>query len=236
VVRDSDAGPEGPADFAELFGTPDPTEIAPGFLEEVGEPEGETAPPGPPPTTAAADEPVDEPAGGIVTAVGSGGYFTGREFVELEEFRQQVPTDPTRLRAYLEDIVDDNRGFFAVFGVGEPPVENALFNLAWDMLDNKLPGEYRAALFEVLAGIEGVTQTEGTDQLARPAVTVGMPDPTGGVRFELLFDPAGGAYVGERVVLLREDGEFYPGMQPGAVISESLMVETAVVDQIGQRP
>jgi hypothetical protein len=122
--------------------------------------------------------------------------------------------------------------------------EAEMFTMAGDALrEAPTPGDLRAALFTVVAGLPGVQVMEGLeDDQGRPAVGLALHRDGGKVRDTLLFDPRTSALLGERRVALRRlewgTGDSTPPVRytPGDVISSTTVLDTGVVGRAGARP
>lgn len=150
-----------------------------------------------------------------------GGYYDGGCSAEghwqapTPEFMAALPRDPTQLLERLKrDAPDNGRG-------------NAeLVVYVADILRNGLvPADLRVALYQTLSLIDGV---QITDQLAnldgRIGTAIGIVDPSGYTRQDIIIDPATGMFIGEREVTLRaEDGV------PAGTVTTASSVRSVVV-------
>jgi hypothetical protein len=153
----------------------------------------------------------------------------------------QLPTDPDRLERLIRAYAEKK----------DPPVEAAMFNEVSGLLHSPFAsGELRAALYRVLAGIEGVElvgQRRNADgrvgtAISAPAGYGGSndrtPDPQDStlntqLRRYLIIDPRTGNVLAEETVLTRRvdwiDGK------PGDVVGSIVILEQGWVDSLEQR-
>jgi hypothetical protein len=134
------------------------------------------------------------------------------------EFLTRLPLDPDALRTKLQE---DNPGsWFGPFAAAVTALRTCL-----------VPAMLRTALYSALAGLPAVTVTERVRNVdGRDCIA--LVHDAGRTRTELMIDPAGGQFAGERDTL-RMDSRC--GLTAGTVIS-STAVGTAVVDSLGQHP
>ncbi|PZS29867.1 MAG: hypothetical protein DLM58_14580 [Pseudonocardiales bacterium] len=113
-----------------------------------------------------------------------------------------LPRDPTALLARL--YIDPNKA-----GADVNKYDAAFLHIAQVLSSGMVPADLRAALYQVASRIPGVTLIDSTANLdGRQGVAVGRVDSTGNVRQEIIFDSAGGQYIGERQVTVHPDGTF----------------------------
>jgi len=136
-----------------------------------------------------------------------------------------LPTDPEALAERLADGPDtDDR----------PAEVEAFANAASLLGEAPAPPALRAALFEVVAAIDGVELLgEVTDPAGRPGTGVALVDEFG-VRHELVFDPATAQPLAQREVLA-EPSPRYPGQGPGAVLHSTVHLDQGVVPSTDAR-
>jgi len=186
--------------------------------QEGSEPWETTVGPYTPPDDAAAAQAIGPDQGS--------GFVLGHGLAGTYDDLLALPTDPGALDAHIER---------SLRGYRDRPAHIARFVVVGDMLRQPLPPALRAALYEVAAGIPGVELVgETVDPFGRTATAVAMDDETGELRDELLFDPATGAYVGERRVLLREVD--WIDAEPGETISYYGITASGIVSGTSVRP
>jgi RNA polymerase sigma-70 factor (ECF subfamily) len=173
--------------------------------------------------------PYVRPAEGAAEALSSWqgpGFILGHNLAGTYDDLLALPTDPGALGAHIERSLE---------GYRDRPAPVARFVVVGDMLRQPLPPALRAALYEVAAAIPGVELVgETVDPFGRTATAVAMDDETGELREELLFDPATGAYVGNRRVLQREVD--WIDAEPGETISYLGITASGIVDGTDVRP
>jgi hypothetical protein len=84
----------------------------------------------------------------------------------------------------------------------------AFFQIAHTLSTGIVPAELRAALYRAaikLPGIELVSSTANID--GRKGIAIGRLEPFGYLRQEILFDAAGGQYIGEREVVVHSNAD-----------------------------
>lgn len=149
-----------------------------------------------------------------------------KELDQLLSAVPQLPADPTRLgrliRAYAE--------------YKDPPVEAAIFNQISGLLHSPLASaELRAALYRVLASVDGVRLGgERRDSAGRLGTVITSPAGYGEHVRHLLIDPDTGAVLAEEEVLTKRvswiDGK------PGDVVGAIVVLEQGWVDSTEARP
>jgi hypothetical protein len=141
--------------------------------------------------------------------------------VPTPEFIAGLPRDPEELFARLDaDAPENSRG------------AAELLVYAADLLRGPLlvPADVRAALYEALTRVDGLTVTPGAVDLdGRPGTALGIDDATS--RMEIIIDPVTGTFIGEREVT-RTDLD---GLPAGTVTSQTSVTQ-AVVDELGEVP
>lgn len=151
------------------------------------------------------DELLQAPAGAFYGGEPDAGYG------ELES----LPRNPVQLLNHIYRVT---------LGSGNSADGQALRYIADRLRVGAVPADLRAAFYEAAALIPGVTVTEGRATLdGRTGVAIGRDE--GGLRQEIIIDPATGQFIGEREVTLTGVDE----IAPGTVISWSA-VTTSVVD------
>ncbi len=136
----------------------------------------------------------------------------------------KVPTDRDALRAFIEERASK----------ADQPLDYEMFVVVGDLLRESFSSpvvfespELRSALFDVAASLPGVELLGNTtDEIGRPGVGVGYTHR--GVRYELIFDPATSAFLGERDVQA-DGGTTVPG-------SWASYLESGIVDGTNERP
>jgi hypothetical protein len=158
-----------------------------------------------------------------------------------------VPTDPDGLLAAIYELVADPA--CAPVPVGDT-VQDRAFMLIDGMLQTVQPAEVRAALYQALARIPGVTVTHGaTDAAGRRGVAFARaaaiegPGSSAWLRLEVIVDPDTYRYLGARHVVTRD--HFIPDTPTGSkgtqfrrgqVLVSRAQLALAVVDDPCQRP
>jgi hypothetical protein len=158
-----------------------------------------------------------------------------------------VPTDPDGLLAAIYRLVEDPE--CAPILVGDT-VQDRAFILIDGMLMTLMPAEVRAALYQALAKIPGVTVVHGaTDAAGRRGVAFARaaaiegPGSSDWLRVEIILDPDTYRYLGARHVVTRD--HFTPDTPSGSkgtrnhkgqVLVSRAQVALAVVDAPCQRP
>lgn len=129
-------------------------------------------------------------------------------------FLENLPRDPQQLYQRLaQDAPDNSRG------------DAELLVYAADVLRSGLvPADLRAAIYQALTRLPGLTITDGAANLdGRTGTALGVTDPIGN-RQEIIIDPETGAFIGERDV------------DPDGVVMGFTAVTDGVADEIGVKP
>ncbi|MGW4404038.1 CU044_5270 family protein [Nonomuraea sp. NPDC004702] len=107
------------------------------------------------------------------------------------------------------------------------------FTRAGDLVrENYLPKAQRDALFEAVKAIPGVEAAEGVaDSSGRVGVALGRVADRG-VREELIFDPAGHTFLGERQVVV----DAKAGAPKDSVVALTAQLDVSVVDALPEAP
>ena len=179
----------------------------------------------------------DKPAR-IPPAIGLGHWFPNPS---------AVPTDPDGLLAAVYQLVEDPA--CAPIPVGDT-VQDRAFLLIDGMLQTVQPAEVRAALYQALAKIPGVTVVQGaTDAAGRRGVAfvraaaIEGPGSSGWLRLEIILDSHTYRYLGARHVVTRDhvipdtpSGTKGTRFRKGQVLVSRAQLALAVVDAPCQRP
>jgi hypothetical protein len=174
----------------------------------------------------------------IRPAVGLGAFFPNPA---------AVPTDPDGLLAAIYQLVQDPE--CAAIPVGDT-VQDRAFLLIDGMLQTVLPPEVRAALYQALPKIPGVTVAHGaTDAAGRRGVAfvraaaIEGPGSSGWLQLEIILDPNTHRYLGARHVVTRDhvtpntpSGSKGTRNRKGQVLVSRAQLALAVVDAPCQRP
>jgi hypothetical protein len=158
-----------------------------------------------------------------------------------------VPTDPDGLLAAIYRLVEDPA--CAPILVGDT-VQDRAFILIDGMLLTWMPAEVRAALYQALPKIPGVTVVQGvTDAAGRRGVAFARaaaiegPGSSDWLRLEIILDPDTNRYLGARHVVTRDhfipdtpSGSKGTQFRNGQVLVSRAQVALAVVDAPCQRP
>jgi hypothetical protein len=158
-----------------------------------------------------------------------------------------VPTDPDGLLAAIYQLVEDPA--CAPILVGDT-VQDRAFMLIDGMLMTLMPAEVRAALYQALPKIPGVTVLQGaTDAAGRRGVAFSRaaaiegPGSSDWLRLEIILDPDTNRYLGARHVVTRDhfipdtpSGSKGTQFRNGQVLVSRAQLALAVVDAPCQRP
>jgi hypothetical protein len=158
-----------------------------------------------------------------------------------------VPTDPDGLLAAVYQLVQDPT--CSPIPVGDT-VQDRAFMLIDGMLQTVQPAEVRAALYQALAKIPGVTVTQGaTDAAGRRGVAFARaaaiegPGSSDWLRLEIILDPNTHRYLGARQFVTRDhftpdtpSGSKGTRFRKGQVLVSRAQVALAIVDAPCQRP
>jgi hypothetical protein len=175
---------------------------------------------------------------GIPPAVGLGIFF---------QDPSAVPTDSDGLLAAVYQLVKDPK--CAPIPVGDT-VQDRAFLLIDGMLQTVQSAEVRAALYQALAKIPGVTVAQGASDAAgrrgvafARAAAIEGPGSSDWLRLEIILDPNTYRYLGARHVVTRD--HFIPDtpsgskgirFRKGQVLVSRAQLALAVVDAPCQRP
>ncbi|MET3919104.1 CU044_5270 family protein [Arthrobacter sp. UYEF20] len=150
------------------------------------------------------------------------GAFYGNEQtiineMPLDEGVRNLPRDP---KALLDVIYERTKGH------GSSPEEEALITIADTLRIGVIPADLRAALYKSAALIPGITVGDRQATLdGKTGVAIGMEDPDGGGRVDIIIDPTTGLLIGERNVSLKATADF-----PAGTATSWTSVQTSVVD------
>jgi hypothetical protein len=158
-----------------------------------------------------------------------------------------VPIDPDGLLAAVYQLVQNPA--CSPIRVGDT-VQDRAFMLIDGMLQTVLPTEVRAALYQALAKIPGVTVAKGaTDAADRPGVAFARaaaiegPGSSGWLRLEIILVPDTHRYLGARHVVTRDhftpdtpSGSKGTRFRKGQVLVSRAQLALAVVNAPCQRP
>ncbi|MGX6605823.1 CU044_5270 family protein [Micromonosporaceae bacterium Da 78-11] len=135
-------------------------------------------------------------------------------------YRDDLPTDPKAMRAYLYR------------GVGEDRDDDAYEKVGDLILETYLPPDSMAALFEAAGTIPGVTLVKGQVDLAgRSGIAVSRLRKDY-FREDLIFDAESHRYLGQRMVAVKASA----GLEVGTVLEYTAQLRIAIVDRLGQLP
>ncbi len=144
-----------------------------------------------------------------------GAFYNGRP---MSWGLDALPRDPQQLLNYI---------YRTTAGHGVSPDGEALVFIADTLRTGVVPAALRAALYQALAGIPGVTITDDQATLdGRTGVAFGR-DESNGLRQEVVIDPSTGMLIGEREIVLKAG--VYPGI-PSGTVESSTSVSTSVVN------
>ncbi|HEX2315635.1 MAG TPA: CU044_5270 family protein, partial [Thermomonospora sp.] len=149
----------------------------------------------------------------------------------------KLPTSADALLAHLDRVLDKEGGR----GESTEARASRMFQIMeiW-MREVAIPADLRAAMYEALGRIPGVRfENRAADVAGRPGVTFHRFE-EGYLRTEIMIDPRTQAYMGYRVVAVRDhvsrgtDGE--RRIAKGHILGWGAVVRTAIVDRPGERP
>lgn len=149
-----------------------------------------------------------------------GRWYDGNAFGMLsEDDLSALPRDPAQL---LQEIYRQNGG------AGPSRDGEALVWIADRLRSGTVPAGIRSLFYDTAALIPGVSITEAQATLnGRTGTAIGRDEGTNGFRQDIIIDPATGAFIGERQVLLRPGADMPAGTATG-----STSVTTTVVDAV----
>lgn len=138
-------------------------------------------------------------------------------------YQSDLPTDANRMRAYL----------YGRAGATKNPVDQQVFKEAVALIrEARLSPATLAAVYQALATIPGVSVLEkATDPAGRTGIAVTATS-VQGARTELIFDRKTYAFLGERMVLVRDQD----GLRAGQVLDSAAVLTVAIVNRAGQLP
>ncbi|WP_416963222.1 CU044_5270 family protein [Streptomyces sp. Agncl-13] len=147
--------------------------------------------------------------------------------------------DASAFYKHVETLPTDTDGMYDYLAETAPKYSGqekyqAMFVLAGDLLRlSTVPPEQSAALFRAVARIPGVTLVDdAVDAAGRPGVGVARKDPDNPSQNEWIFDRTTYGFLGERSVATED----FSNVKKGAVIANTAVLRTAIVDKVGQRP
>lgn len=134
-------------------------------------------------------------------------------------YHGDLPTDADRMLAYLYEQGSGTKN----------PRDQGAFDAGGALIrEAYLSPASLGAVFAALARIPGVTVVgDVTDEAGRAGVAVALTE-VQGMRTELIFDRRSGVYLGERSVMVRDEG----GLKAGQVINATAVLKVAIVDSI----
>lgn len=134
------------------------------------------------------------------------------------EVLANLPRDPAALRERL---------YADAAGQGTSADVGAFVSVVDLLRTGIVPADLRAALYRVLATIPGVEVTSRAASVGTASgVAFGQDDAPNGTRQEIVVDPATGALVGERRVVVTD------GVLPAGTVVEETAVTRSVVDAV----
>lgn len=136
-----------------------------------------------------------------------------------------LPADATAMRERLYES--------APKGGKDVDPDAVAFTRAGDLVrENYLPKAQRDALFEAVKSIPGVKAAEGVaDSSGRVGVALGRVTDWG-VREELIFDPAGHTFLGERQIAVGAKA----GAPKDSIVALTAQLDVSVVDALPEAP
>lgn len=116
---------------------------------------------------------------------------------------------------------------------GTDPDAEAFLAASELLRSQQAPDDVRAAVFAALAELPRIELGDQAADLAgRRGTAIGLV--VGNLRDEIVIDPATGAFLGQRTVLVRPTADVWAGVPVGTVVSWT-SVSTSVVEAAGQR-
>ncbi|GIH12981.1 hypothetical protein Raf01_11530 [Rugosimonospora africana] len=139
----------------------------------------------------------------------------------IPNYRGDLPTDADGMRALL----------YRNAGGTKNPRDQEAFTAAGDLIrEAYLSPASLAAVFNAVAKIPGVTVVGNvTDEAGRGGVAVALTE-VQGQRQELIFDRGTHAFLGERLVQVRNED----GLKAGQVLESTAVLKVTIVDRVGQ--
>lgn len=151
------------------------------------------------------------------TLVARDGEFYGgpRSYEDI----QSLPRDGAELIDYIYSTYN---------GGSASPEEDAYSRIVEILRLGEIPSDLRAALYEALARIPGISITADQATLnGRTGIAIGREEPSRDWREEIIIDPETGWMIGERQITTSDYGQIPPG-----IVTKSTAVTIAVVDSI----
>ncbi len=137
-------------------------------------------------------------------------------------YLESLPTDPHVL---LKKIYHDTKG------MGPGPDEEAFVAIGDFIMESAMPPKLNGAFFRAAALIPGVVLVDdAVDAAGRRGIAVAYGNSDG--RTEWIFDAKTLEFLGERSVLLRDQG----GLKAGTVTGTTAIITRAIVDKVRQTP
>lgn len=156
---------------------------------------------------------------GIVRAPG-GAFYGNKPAVIIGTPIKDAGSLPRDPQALLDIIYERTKG------AGKSRENAAFVAIADGLRGGAVPAGLRATLYKAAALIPGAIVGDRQATIdGRTGIAIGIPSPDGGLRDDIIIDPASGLVIGEQDVLLKD----YPGSPAGTVVSWT-SVRTSVVD------
>ncbi len=152
---------------------------------------------------------------------GPGGSFYGQApMVIIGTPLAEAGTLPRDPRELLDLIYERTEG------KGKTPEREAFVTIADGLRTGAVPAELRATMYRAAALIPGVTVSSKQATVdGRTGIAIGIPNPGGTSRTDIIIDPDSGLVIGEQDVLLQD----LPNA-PAGTVSAWTSVKTSVVD------
>lgn len=123
--------------------------------------------------------------------------------VPTPEWVAALPRDPSALRASLYDAARAAAADATSHGKADDADSQAFNDIAALLAYGYVPADLRAALYRVATTIPGIRVIDSTANLdGRQGVAIGHLDTLGQSRTDIIFDTAGGEFIGERQVVV----------------------------------
>lgn len=163
------------------------------------------------------------PCVGIGDGSAAGPWGSGWWGSPTPEFLASLPRDPAQL---YDRLRQDELGIFS----SAHPDLALVGALSTTLGTGLVPADLRATMYRTLAMVPGLEITEQFANLdGHKGTAYGLS--RGGVREDVVIDPATGQFIGERQV--DEDGDTRTGVPPGTVIRYTSVSNPVVVDAPG---
>jgi hypothetical protein len=136
-------------------------------------------------------------------------HNTGSWELPTTAWLAKLPRDPDKLLARIHADHPTDSAIMVAKGFDED-------DIAFDVISRVLrtglvKADLRAALYRAAAKIPGIKLIDSTANIdGKRGVAIGLLNQTGDTRHDILFDAAGGQYIGDRYVVVRPGPEHVP--------------------------